>query len=64
MLSVCLSSVRVARNMLNPPGSSRGSSRLSSAVTGEELSMAKLLLENCVRLLRDSRHSDDVNVRL
>jgi hypothetical protein len=60
--SVAVLFYRVARNMLNPPGSSRGSSRLSSAVTGEELSMAKLLLENCVRLLRDSRHSDDVNV--
>ncbi|CAI8029486.1 Erythroid differentiation-related factor 1 [Geodia barretti] len=60
--SVAVLFYRVARNMLNPPGSSSGSNRLSSAVTGEELSMAKLLLENCVRLLRDSRHSDDINV--
>ena len=55
-------SPRVARNMLNSAGSRRG--RLSSSVTGEEMSIAKLLLENCVRLLRDSRHIDDINVRL
>ena len=62
---MCVS--RVARNMLNSPGSSRSSrgnrGLSSSSVTGEELSMAKLLLENCVRLLRDSRHTDDINVR-
>ena len=51
-----LSPSRVARNMLINSGAG------GLFLSGEELTMAKLLLENCIRLLRDS-HSDRVNVR-
>ena len=44
--------------MLSSPRGGRG-----PLVSGEDLSIAKLLLENCVRLLGDSRHIDDINVR-
>ena len=40
--------------MLNSPDGLR--------LSGEELNMVKLLLENCIHLLRDS-YSDNVNVR-
>ena len=55
LMHVCVC-FRVASNMLNT--SDRDGLRLSS----EELSMVKLLLENCIHLLRDN-YSDNIHVR-